>query len=200
MIDRELTKQRILDELKQVEREGMDELIDALLRSDYFVAPASGQYHMNVPGGLAFHSYSVYKILTMKNKSYRLGLPEDTVRITALLHDLCKTGVRKVVNKRVRMSDGKWVDRKAYDYVDKLPLGHGEKSVIMIQKYVKLSVEEQLMIRWHMGCFEEGCDRRAFNRAMELCPAVGALHTSDCESGWFFEYIDTDLKELNGEK
>ena len=41
-----------------------------------------------------------------------------------------------------------------YKYEDALPLGHGEKSLFILQQYVSLSAEEALAIRWHMGAFD----------------------------------------------
>jgi len=36
-----------------------------------------------------------------------------------------------------------------------LPYGHGEKSVYMINGYLRLTREEALAINWHMGGFDK---------------------------------------------
>ena len=44
-----------------IKREGAKELLDYLIKSDFFTAPASTQFHSNFEGGLADHSINVYR-------------------------------------------------------------------------------------------------------------------------------------------
>ena len=85
-----------------------------------------------------------------------------------LLHDVCKA------NYYHRDSDG-WTVR------DALPMGHGEKSVYLIQKHMDLTDEEALAIRWHMGAYDEAYrgGSRALGAAMDCCALVLALHQAD---------------------
>jgi hypothetical protein len=43
-----------------------------------------------------------------------------------------------------------------YQVEDQLPLGHGEKSLYIIQQFIKLTLDEALAIRWHMIAFDAG--------------------------------------------
>jgi len=185
------TKEKILSELARVNRDGMPELIEYLKRTDYFTAPASAKYHLSVPGGLAKHSWHVYEKLHQKNNEYHLDLCVDTVRICGLLHDLCKVGLY-VPEKKNRKVNGKWISENGWGYDEHMPLGHGEKSVIVLQKFIKLTDNEIYMIRWHMGGFVGESDARALSAACGKCPAIVAMHTADYEATW---YVDTKYEE-----
>ncbi|HKL42859.1 MAG TPA: hypothetical protein VJ962_09815 [Clostridia bacterium] len=73
--------------------------------------------------------------------------------------------------------------KDSWHFEDDLPLGHGEKSVILLQNYIKLNEREQLAIRWHMGPWEEsvllGNRRNSLNQAREMYPDVGLLSQAD---------------------
>ena len=56
-------KEQFLEILRKVKREGIEELIQFLEKSDFFIAPASTRFHGNVEGGLVAHSIKVYEIL-----------------------------------------------------------------------------------------------------------------------------------------
>ena len=56
-------KEEFLMLLRSVNREGMDELINFIEKSDFFKAPASTRFHGSNEGGLLEHSLNVYKIL-----------------------------------------------------------------------------------------------------------------------------------------
>ena len=51
--------------------------------------------------------------------------------------------------------NGEWVQKPYYVIDDQLPYGHGEKSVYMINGYLRLTREEALAINWHMGGFDK---------------------------------------------
>ena len=65
-----------------------------------------------------------------------------------------------------------------YEIKDKAPLGHGEKSVIMLQSYIQLEKPELYAIRWHMG-FPDVNNINTFTAAIEEYPVVWALHSAD---------------------
>ena len=91
------TKDKILDLLDKTDRQGIDEVMDWLKGSGFFTAPASTHFHGNYEGGLAEHSLNVYTA-AMRLRSTALSLtpsleeqlPEDSVAIATLLHDICK--------------------------------------------------------------------------------------------------------------
>ena len=102
-------KEKILKELATIDRPGIPALAAWLTASDYFEAPASTQYHLSVPGGLAQHSWNVYQALRGIAAKYVPGATADTVKICGLMHDLCKVnfygkGTRNVKDEKT----GKW--------------------------------------------------------------------------------------------
>lgn len=145
--------QEFVSLLRQAKRDGMEELIDWLgNRSDFKTCPASTKYHCNCKGGLLEHSLNVYHALKDDFKVFIdiLQIPEDTVIISALLHDICKANIYITEMRNVKKNN-EWVQEPYYKVDDPLPLGHGEKSVILAQRYIKLTAVEVMMIRWHMG-------------------------------------------------
>ena len=133
--------------LRSTGREGIETLINWLeTKSDFFTAPSSTIYHGNYDGGLCQHSLNVYKAAKefIKNsqttalKEYELDKISDTsIIIAALLHDLCKTNfyVKEYKNFKDEATNT-WKKYQTYKCVDNFPLGHGEKSVIMIQNFI----------------------------------------------------------------
>ena len=185
-------KNRIIELLKSTERERIDRVIDYLEnRSDYFTAPASTAFHGNYAGGLAEHSLNVYEV-AMRVKTAMVDMkPEladrisdESIAIVTLLHDLCKTNVYKI-EKKNRKVNGRWEEVDAYgvDY-SKFPLGHGEKSVIMLLTLgFPLTRDEMMAIRWHMTAWElafQSAEAKAnLNAAKEQCPLLAVLQAAD---------------------
>lgn len=136
---------------------------------------------------------------------------KETLALVALLHDLCKTNfytieyrnqktydkekIAKASSYSVKKDNGGhfiWEQVPVYAIDDKNPYGHGEKSVMMIEEFMKLTMEERYAIRWHMGMSEENnANRMAFNASCEKYPLVLLLHNADMEASHFME----DLKE-----
>lgn len=193
-----MVKEEILTLLNGVKRPGINKLVEWLdsAKSDYFTAPASTMFHGNYEGALAEHSFNVYTLLKEKNERYNLGLSEDTIILTGLLHDACKINFYKKGKKNVK--DGKkinaygkevdnWVEKEVWEIDDKLPLGHGEKSIMIIESFIRLTFQEKLMIRWHMGGFEPKENYRTLNAAYEMEKACVAIHTADMEASNILE-------------
>ena len=65
-------KEEFLKILRTVNREGMEDLIEFLEKSDFFKAPASTRFHGNFEGGLVEHSLKVYVLLKEKIKNSNL--------------------------------------------------------------------------------------------------------------------------------
>ena len=55
---------------------------------------------------------------------------------------------------------------------DRVPLGHGEKSLFMAQNFIRLSIEEALAIRWHMLWSNEPVTNPSINGALNFSPLV----------------------------
>ena len=142
-------------ELKDVKRKGIQELTQYLESTDFFTAPASTKFHGAVEGGLAFHSLCVLDVAKHLNEILDPPLSAESVVICSLFHDLCKANFY-VRGKRNKKIGGAWKEIETWDVKDQFPMGHGEKSVYLIQKYMALTDEEALAIRWHLGPFDPG--------------------------------------------
>jgi hypothetical protein len=79
MIPREVVQKRVEEELQGTRREGINNLIEALRRTDYFTAPASTIYHDNYEGGLAVHCLKVLEVFKEKVIQFDLNLCEESV-------------------------------------------------------------------------------------------------------------------------
>lgn len=189
--ERKELQDKIIERLRSIKRDGIEDLINYLLeRTDYFIAPASTKFHSNFDGGLAFHSNNVVELLIQKNEQYKLGLSLDTIYLTGYLHDLCKCNIyEKTMRLKKDEMTGKWIGYASYEINENVPLGHGEKSVILLQQFVKLSLEECLMIRWHMGAYIPKEDYRDYNKAIELYKSVLAFSNADAEASHFLEEV-----------
>src|SRR5574344_1625335 len=167
----ESNKQLVISKLKSTNREGIDKLISWLISSDFFIAPSSRNYHCNYPGGLCEHSINVYNvanvlnenIIPMSEKFNKEVIDENSIIISALLHDLCKVNFYKETIKFFKDENNFWKKYRAYEIEDKFPLGHGEKSVIIANNFIKLTGSEMLAIRWHMGMSDKGTTLSDYN-------------------------------------
>ena len=99
-------KEQFLELLRTVNREGIDELINFLEKSDFFTAPASTRFHGNHEGGLVEHSLKVYEILKHKvqNNIKGITIADESIIIIALLHDICKTNFYKIDYRNAKNS------------------------------------------------------------------------------------------------
>ena len=178
---------------KCIKREGADRLLEYLVNgSDFFEAPASARFHSSFEGGLLEHSLNVYDCLvgylgSDNAKRFGFSYSDESVAIVALLHDLCKVGVYKKSFRNVKDDKGVWQKVPSYEYDDRLPYGHGEKSVYIISGYMKLSREEAFAIRYHMGYSSEREDPRNVSAAFEMFPLAFALSTADSEATYYIE-------------
>lgn len=179
---------------KYIKREGADKLLDYLLSpaSDFFTAPASARFHSSYEGGLVDHSLNVYDCLKSYLSSDRVKehfgfeYSEESMAIVALLHDLCKVNVYKKGFRNVKDERGMWQRVDTFEYDDRLPYGHGEKSVYIISGYMRLTREEAFAIRYHMG-YSSTEDPRNVSAAFETFPLAFALSTADSEATYFLE-------------
>lgn len=176
-----------------IHREGAEALLDYLEnKSDFFTAPASTRYHGAYAGGLCDHSVNVYHCLrdylsrARVQELYGLEYSEETVALVALLHDVCKVGCYKSGTRNVKGSDGKWTAVPTFFFDDPLPYGHGEKSVYIVNGFLRLTREEAMAIRWHMG-FSGTEDPRTVGQALQKYPLAFALATADMEASYFLE-------------
>ena len=178
--------------LLSTKREGMDKLLNFIRKSDFYKAPASTRFHSCHERGLLEHSMNVYKCLKEKKNNIIWKEPlekisEDSLIISALLHDLCKTYFYVTDYRNKKNDKGIWEKVPYYTVDDKIPYGHGEKSVMMIAEYIKLKPSERYAIRWHMGWSEPKENYNALGNALAKYPLALALHEADQEATYLLE-------------
>ena len=171
---------------ENIKREGSEELLKWMEKTDFFTAPASSRFHYACEGGLCAHSLSVYKTLIEKHFDEETD-DIESFTISALLHDLWKAEFYKVSTRNVKNeTTGQWEKVPYFSVEDKFPYGHGEKSVYMISGFMRLTREEAMAIRWHMG-FSGIEDKNTIGRALEMYPFAFALSVADMEASYFLE-------------
>ena len=161
--------------LRSTKRDGIESLIAFIRKSDFYTAPASTRYHSCHEGGLLEHRI-----------------------IIALLHDLCKCYFygSELKNKKIYSDFGKksdsngrfdWETVPVYTVDDKFPMGHGEKSMFLVERFIKLNKTEAMAIRWHMLWTEPKELYNTIGNAIKLYPIILALHEADMESTYLLE-------------
>ncbi|MBR3894358.1 MAG: HD domain-containing protein [Clostridia bacterium] len=177
---------------EKITREGADKLLDFLVKSDFFTAPASTRYHLACEGGLLQHSLNVYDCLVdilnrpRMKELYGIEYSDESIAIAALLHDLCKVNFYKTSFRNVKDETGKWVSAPYYTIEDTLPYGHGEKSVYIISGFMRLTRDEAFAIRYHMG-FSGTEETNNVGRALEMFPLAFAVCCADMEAAFLME-------------
>lgn len=199
--------------LRDTKREGIDKLIDYLESTDFYTAPASSRFHCDYEGGLVSHSLNVYTCLVKKKKNplwakYLSETPDESLALAALLHDVCKANFYTVDFKNQKTYDEEKVSAAArwqiksdnngsfiwetvpyYKADEQFPFGHGDKSVYLVNKYITLTDEEAVAIRFHMGAYEGQNIWNSLGNAFEKFPLAMALHEADMEATHLLEVV-----------
>ena len=187
---------------QHVARPGADRLLDWLdHKTDFFTCPASTRFHGACEGGLCMHSLNVYHALhdnffkegdkVLREKYFEEGDSEESFAICALLHDLCKANYYKVSTRNVKNdATGQWEKAPYYTVEDQFPYGHGEKSVFLIERFMRLKTEEAVAIRWHMGGFDDAARGGSFaiSEAYDRYPLAIKLHIADLTATYLMEH------------
>ena len=174
---------------ENIKRSGSKELLEWMMKTDFFTAPASSKFHCACEQGLVMHSLSVYHTLVEKHFEPDKDSPESFA-ICALLHDLCKAQFYKVSTRNVKNDEtGQWEKKPFYAIEAAFPYGHGEKSVFLIERFMRLKTSEAVAIRWHMGGFDDAAKGGGFSIALayEKYPLAVKLHLADLESTYLRE-------------
>lgn len=173
----------------KVTREGSAAFLEWLSKTDFFTAPASTKFHCACPRGLVQHSVSVYRTMVERYFDPETD-SEESFAICGLLHDVCKAqfykeGTRNVKNEQT----GAWEKKPYYMIEDSFPYGHGEKSVFLIERFLRLKTSEAIAIRWHMGGFDDAARGGSFaiSQAYDRYPLAVKLHLADLESTYLRE-------------
>lgn len=173
---------------QKVTRTGAPQLLAWMATTDFFTAPASTRFHGACECGLVMHSLNVYEVL--RERYFSPEDNEESFAIVALLHDLCKanyyrSGFRNVKND----ATGQWERVPTYSVQDAFPFGHGEKSVYLIERFLRLKPAEAIAIRWHMGGFDDAVrgGSYAISEAYNEYPLAVKLHLADLEATYLRE-------------
>jgi len=171
---------------ENITRKGSAELLEWIQKTDFFTAPASTKFHCACEHGLVMHSVSVFNTLVEKHFDEENDSMESFA-ICALLHDLCKAQFYKVSTRNVKNDEtGQWEKVPYYSIEDSFPYGHGEKSVFLIERFMRLKLEEAMAIRWHMGGFDDNSGY-SISQAYDRYPLAVKLHLADLESTYLRE-------------
>ena len=184
--------------LRSTGRKGVEDVINFLRKSDFYVAPASSKYHSNYRSGLLDHSLIVLclmsdfcKVAIQQNPELAPKIEDSSIILTSLLHDICKTGLYTETIKYTKdSSTGNWISYVGYEINDGFPIGHGEKSVIMLQDIgLEMRIDEMLAIRFHMGYWgDPGGDTTYSQRAAtDMTPLVTLLQSADFSASTIME-------------
>ena len=173
---------------REVHRPGAEKLLDWLFTTDFFRAPASTKFHGACEQGLVMHSINVYH--SLMDRFFEEGDNAESMAICGLLHDLCKTNYYKPGTRNVKNEvTGQWEKVPIFQVEDQFPYGHGEKSVYLIERFIRLKPAEAVAIRWHMGGFDDavrgGC--RAISEAFDAYPLAVKLHLADLTATYLME-------------
>ena len=195
-------KQHFIELLTGTNRPGMDKLLIWLQTTDFFEAPASTRFHLNYEGGLLEHSLNVYRTMllmaTVNCKLTGVEMRSDTIIITALLHDVCKANTYKKGQRWRKDANNRWEQYDVYEFKEDEPLGHGEKSVYLLQRAgLQLTEKEVYMIRWHMGGFEAQGNQMTLSAAMAKHPEIALIHSADLIASSILENEETE-EQKNG--
>ncbi len=190
---RRMIREQFEEILTSTGRKGIEQVIAKLGEIGFFEAPASSRFHLSCKGGLLEHSMNVYKAAVMLRDQAIEAKPEleeqlsiDSVAICTLLHDTCKADIYKEGILSRKNADGYWEKYLGYqvDYNAGLPLGHGEKSVILLLSWgLELKPEEMLAIRWHMTAWDLPMQspehKESLNAAKAKSPLVALVQLAD---------------------
>lgn len=174
---------------ENVARPGADKLLDWLCTTDFFTAPASTRFHGACECGLVMHSLNVYHVL-MKRYFDEAEDSKETFTLVSFLHDLCKANYYKPGFRNVKNdATGQWERVPTFTVQDAFPYGHGEKSVYLIERFIRLKPAEAVAIRWHMGGFDDAVRGGSFtiSNAYDEYPLAVKLHLADLEATYLLE-------------
>lgn len=159
--------------------------IEWLRTTDFYSAPASTRFHESFNGGLLQHTLNVAIMASQISwlpKFHDAGVNLDEAVLCCLVHDWCKIGFYESYMRNVKDDSGKWVQKSEFKSRDKslTSLGHGVSSMFLAQKFFRLSTEECLAIRWHMGPWRVvDSEMNELQQSNETYPLVHLVQFSD---------------------
>lgn len=163
----------------------LDNMLKWIHNTDFYSTPASTRFHGAYREGLLEHTLIVaQKAIELSNiPTFKFKVNIEDAVLIALVHDWCKIGLYESYLKNIKNPDtGIWEQKEAYKVADN-PMscyGHGVSSLILAQKFFKLSTEEALAIRWHMGEYNVADNEmNDLHQANETYPLVQLIQFAD---------------------
>lgn len=196
------TKTQFINKVRQYagNREGIEDLLAWLETTDFYIAPASTIYHGAFQGGLLVHSYNVliqyldelelHGIIDLASKDEDNLSMIESATICAAFHDLCKINTYEPYIRNVKNNEtGQWEQVEAYKREPKFPMGHGEKSIFLLNQFMLLTPYEGLAIYWHMGAYDISPYKtlNECSKAWETEPMAFLLHIADMKATYLLE-------------
>lgn len=177
-------KERFLELCSKVKREGIEDLVKWLEASDFFYAPASTRVQGAYASGLLEHSLNVYDCLVKRMQHWENDTyDEESIIISALFHDVAKINLYQKGTKNVKNQvTGKWETVDTYQIEEKFPCGdHADKSIIILQNFIKLKPEEIMAIAAHMGGWTSAVKggSQFVGKIFDTCQLAVHLHLAD---------------------
>ena len=183
-------KDEFISLLRSTERAGVDAVVAYLDKAGFFTAPASVNRHLSHDGGLLEHSLNVYRTaVRIAGQKVALRpdiekrLPSESVTLAALLHDVCKANIYRKVTKYRKDANNRWETYDGYeaDY-SRFPLGHGEKSVVMLLRLGKVHQRQEYRkgkvshSKYETPIGALNVTFRTYECDVQLCEGVGTIH------------------------
>jgi len=189
-------KERFIELLRSIKREGarIEDLIRKLENSDFFVAPASTQYHGSYKGGLLEHCMNVYDNLRGLVSSKSLGneISDESIIVVSLLHDISKMNYYEEYSKNVKVysDSGKKVDELGkFDWKAELSYrirenrflygSHEQTAEFIARQFIPLTIEESVAILNHMGGLSFDSTKLELAPYYNEYPLLTLLHVAD---------------------
>lgn len=170
-------KEKFIEDLRNTQKEGINKLIEHMEISGFFTSPCSGAHHLAKEGGLLEHSLNVLECIRKLNAALDAGIPDSTLIIVALLHDLGKMGDHGKENYTENiLKDGKKSEAKPYATNPALLyVPHEVRSVAIAERFIKLTEEEEFAILYHNGLYGDF----KYTIKDKETPLYLLLHTAD---------------------
>lgn len=161
--------------LRSTGREGVENVLAWLEKEGFYESPASTKFHESFTGGLLIHSLKVCEIAKKLKTDILEQIPDDSVILCSLLHDVCKIGLYH------KKADGTF-----YRARRTLGKGHGTLSVCRLEEQGLLLLEEEKRaIRWHMGAYTQDYGKDEWPSDVHEVmknPLARIIHKADCLS------------------
>lgn len=126
-----------------------------------------------------------YKVVaeepTEPQMKYLMGLCKG--KLPVVPGPLHKDYVSKLINYYKNGGEMPEYTKGGFVIDDQLPIGHGEKSLVVILKYIDLTDDEMYAIRWHMSNWDlSEYAKYSYNQAVQKSRLVTLLITADMEA------------------